>query len=61
MIYVITPSVIEFICDSLTNTCKANQAAKELCDAARSAASSATVGTGAQADAFNEVFGIKTV
>ncbi|XP_006459399.1 hypothetical protein AGABI2DRAFT_191384 [Agaricus bisporus var. bisporus H97] len=52
--------IAQFICDSLTNTCKANQDAKELCDAARSAASSATVGTGAQADAFNEVFGIKT-
>lgn len=58
---VITSFASEFICDSLTNTCKANQAAKDLCATARTAASSATAGTGAQADAFNGVFGIETV
>lgn len=54
-------SSTEFICDSLTDTCNANQAAKDLCATARTAASSAEAGTGAQADAFNEVFGIQTV
>jgi hypothetical protein len=61
LIYAVILSVVEFICDSLSNTCSANQAAKDLCDTARGVASSATVGTGTQADAFNEVFGIKTV
>lgn len=54
-------SVVEFMCDSLTNICGANQAAKDLCNTARSAASSAPPKTGAQADAFNGIFGIKTV
>lgn len=57
----IDPFCIEFICDSLTNTCKANQAAKNLCTTAQAAASSAKAGTGAQADAFNSAFGIQTV
>jgi hypothetical protein len=40
-----------FMCDELTNTCKANQAAKDLCTQAESAASSATPAlSGAQAD-----------
>jgi hypothetical protein len=51
----------EFICDTLTNSCKANQAAKDVCAKARQAAAAAPVSTGAQADAFNGVFGIKTV
>jgi len=51
----------EFICDTLTNSCKANQAAKDVCAKARQAAAGAPVSTGTQADAFNGVFGIKTV
>ncbi|KAF8905103.1 hypothetical protein CPB84DRAFT_1835568 [Gymnopilus junonius] len=52
--------ITKFICDTLTNSCKANQAAKDLCAQAESAADAATVKTGAQADAFNAVFGIQT-
>lgn len=51
---------LEFICDALVNSCKANQAARDLCATASTTASSATPG-GAQADAFNKVFGISTV
>jgi len=51
----------EFICDTLTNSCKANQAAKDLCAKATTASKGAAVKTGAQADAFNGVFGITTV
>ncbi|KAK7050955.1 hypothetical protein VNI00_005067 [Paramarasmius palmivorus] len=50
-----------FICDTLTNSCGANQAAKDLCAQASTAAAAATAKTGAQADAFNAVFGIQTV
>lgn len=49
------------ICDQLVNTCDANQAALDLCETAKAAASAAEVKTGAQADAFNAVFGIDTV
>ena len=49
------------MCDTLTNSCGANQAAKDLCAQAESAADGATAKTGAQADAFNNVFGIQTV
>lgn len=49
------------ICDTLVNTCKANQAAKDLCATALQAAADATPAkTGGQADAFNKVFGIET-
>ncbi|KAF4613479.1 hypothetical protein D9613_007807 [Agrocybe pediades] len=52
--------ITQFICDTLTNSCKANQAAKDLCAQAATAASNAAAKTGAQADAFNKVFGITT-
>jgi hypothetical protein len=48
------------ICDTLTNTCKANQAAKDLCATATAAANAKPAKTGAQADAFNAVFGATT-
>jgi hypothetical protein len=38
------------MCDALTNTCAANQAAKDLCTRAEVAASAAKPLTGAQAD-----------
>ncbi|PFH53001.1 hypothetical protein AMATHDRAFT_1726 [Amanita thiersii Skay4041] len=50
----------EFICDTLTNSCKSDQTAKDTCAKARAAASAAQKGTGAQADAFNAAFGIQT-
>ncbi|PPQ67480.1 hypothetical protein CVT25_006021, partial [Psilocybe cyanescens] len=50
----------EFICDTLTNTCKANQAAKDVCAQAQTTALAAASNTGAQADAFNAAFGITT-
>ena len=49
------------ICDTLTNTCGANDVAKATCARAAAAASAATKNSGAQADAFNAVFGITTV
>ncbi|KAL5525722.1 hypothetical protein ACEPAG_7059 [Sanghuangporus baumii] len=52
--------ITQFICDTLTNTCGADQTAKDTCATAQSAASAATKGTGAQADAFNAAFGITT-
>ncbi|KAF9474235.1 hypothetical protein BDN70DRAFT_885017 [Pholiota conissans] len=52
--------ITQFICDTLTNTCGADQTAKTTCASATSAASAAAKGTGAQADAFNQVFGIST-
>ncbi|KAL1744383.1 hypothetical protein HDZ31DRAFT_38732 [Schizophyllum fasciatum] len=52
--------ISQFVCDQLTNSCKANQAAKDLCQTARSAADGKTAKTGAQADAFNAAFGITT-
>jgi hypothetical protein len=54
-------SSLEFICDTLTNSCKANQSAKDICAKAQTAATAAAAKTGAQADAFNSVFGIKSV
>jgi hypothetical protein len=44
----------------LTNSCQADDTAKATCQTARAAASAATKGTGGQADAFNQVFGINT-
>jgi len=38
------------MCDALTNTCAANQAAKDLCTRAKAAANAAKPLTGAQAD-----------
>ncbi|KAI3615043.1 hypothetical protein WG66_016971 [Moniliophthora roreri] len=52
--------ITRFICDTLTNKCNANQAAKDLCQQASAAADAAPPKTGAQADAFNAVFGIQT-
>lgn len=52
--------ITQFICDTLTNSCQADDTAKATCQTARAAASAATKGTGAQADAFNQVFGINT-
>jgi uncharacterized protein with GYD domain len=52
--------ITQFICDTLVNTCKADQTAKNTCSTAKAAADSKTAKTGAQADAFNAVFGIKT-
>lgn len=48
------------MCDALTNTCKADQTAKHTCAAAAAAANATTAKSGAQADAFNTVFGIQT-
>ena len=50
-----------FVCDTLTNSCGADQTAKNTCAKGQAAASAAAKGTGAQADAFNAVFGINTV
>lgn len=54
-------SRLEFMCDTLTNTCGADQTAKDTCANAKTAASAASTGTGAQADAFNAAFGFTTV
>jgi hypothetical protein len=51
----------EFICDTLTNSCHANQAAKDLCANATQAAAAAAAKTGVQADVFNAMFSIITV
>ena len=48
------------MCDTLTNTCDADQTAKNTCATATAAADTKTPKTGAQADAFNAVFGIVT-
>ena len=52
--------ITQFICDALTNTCGADQTAKNTCTTATNAANAATAKTGAQADAFNAVFGVHT-
>ncbi|KAF9038115.1 hypothetical protein BJ165DRAFT_422639 [Panaeolus papilionaceus] len=52
--------ITEFICNALTNTCNANQAARDLCTEASRASLVPPSGTGAQADAFNAVFGEST-
>jgi hypothetical protein len=44
----------------LTNSCDADQTAKNTCAAAKTAADAQPPKTGAQADAFNVAFGIKT-
>ncbi|PPR02626.1 hypothetical protein CVT24_002197 [Panaeolus cyanescens] len=48
------------MCDQLVNTCGADQTARATCARAQTAAAAAPVGSGAQADAFNAVFGINT-
>ncbi|THH01484.1 hypothetical protein EW026_g1254 [Hermanssonia centrifuga] len=52
--------ITQFICDTLTNKCGADQTAKDTCATATTAANGQTAKTGAQADAFNAVFGIST-
>lgn len=52
--------ITKFICDTLTNSCGADQTAKDTCATASTAADAATKGTGAQADAFNNAFGVTT-
>jgi hypothetical protein len=52
--------ITQFICNTLTNTCGADATAKATCAQAQTAANGATAQTGAQADAFNAVFGITT-
>lgn len=52
--------IIQFICDQLSNKCQADQTAKNTCAQAQAAADAQTAKTGAQADAFNAVFGIIT-
>lgn len=53
--------MLEFICNTLTNTCGADATAKVTCATASAAADAAAAGTGAQADAFNAAFNVKTV
>ena len=53
-------TISSFICQQLQTSCKANSDAVNLCKSAVSAADKAAEGSGAQADAFNSVFGIKT-
>jgi len=55
------PNISKFMCDTLLNSCKANQAAQDQCAKALAAGNAATPAqTGAQADAFNAAMGIKT-
>lgn len=51
---------LQFMCDTLVNTCGADQTAKNTCATAKTAADTGAKGTGAQADAFNAAFGITT-
>ena len=48
------------MCDQLVNSCGADATAKATCATAKAAADTKTAKTGAQADAFNAVFGITT-
>lgn len=48
------------MCDQLVNSCGADQTAKDTCAQAKAAADTEPAKTGAQADAFNAVFGITT-
>ncbi|KAG6817685.1 hypothetical protein H0H87_005444 [Tephrocybe sp. NHM501043] len=52
--------ITQFICDTLVNSCGADQTAKDTCATAQAAAVAAAAGTGFQADAFNAAFGITT-
>ena len=53
--------ISQFICDTLTNSCGADDTAKATCQSAIAASKQAEAKTGGQADAFNAVFGISTV
>ena len=48
------------MCDTLVNSCGADQTARTTCASAKAAADKHTAKTGTQADAFNAAFGIKT-
>lgn len=52
--------ITQFMCDQLVNTCGADQTAKDTCAQATTAADTQPAKTGAQADAFNAIFGITT-
>jgi hypothetical protein len=52
--------ISKFMCDTLVNSCGADQTARTTCASALAAADQQAPKTGAQADAFNIVFGIKT-
>ncbi|KAI0064762.1 hypothetical protein BV25DRAFT_183148 [Artomyces pyxidatus] len=52
--------ITKFICDTLTNTCGADDTAKATCATAQQAADAEPTKTGAQADAFNAIFGVTT-
>jgi hypothetical protein len=52
--------ITQFICDTLTNSCGADDTAKATCKTAQAAAAAQTPKRGIDADAFNAVFGIKT-
>ncbi|KAF7314188.1 hypothetical protein MKEN_00891000 [Mycena kentingensis (nom. inval.)] len=52
--------ITQFICDTLTNKCKADATAKATCDKAKAAAAAQEPKRGIDADAFNAVFGIAT-
>lgn len=52
--------ITQFICDTLGNSCSADQVAQDLCAKAAAAANAADPKTGKQADTFNGFFGINT-
>jgi hypothetical protein len=52
--------ISKFICDTLVNSCGADQTARTTCASALTAADQKAPKTGAQADAFNAEFGIFT-
>lgn len=52
--------ITQFICDTFVNSCKANQAAVDLCATAKTASAAAGLKKGAAADAFNKAFGVTT-
>jgi hypothetical protein len=52
--------ISKFICDTLVNSCGADQTARTTCGSAAAAADQRTSKTGEQADAFNAFFLIKT-
>ncbi|EKM58301.1 uncharacterized protein PHACADRAFT_252512 [Phanerochaete carnosa HHB-10118-sp] len=52
--------ITQFMCDNLVNTCGADATAQATCATAKAAADTEPAPTGAQADAFNAVFGITT-
>ncbi|KAI0322591.1 hypothetical protein OF83DRAFT_652043 [Amylostereum chailletii] len=52
--------VTQFICDTLVNSCGADATAQATCKTAKAASDAAPPKTGAQADAFNAGFNIKT-